>query len=448
MTELSDTKDRISCADVALFLDEELSDVLSVEEQEEVSRHLSGCPQCSDFIKLTAALPLFAEELSKDELNFAVHKVMTRARQKRQEDHRRTYRRPIFALAASIALLTLAGIGLFRQSLFTPEAAETAALFQCSPTAPAEPTAGVFMTYCDDDKKPKTVVDNGGDVKVSLQSGTIGLFVDPNRPDKRKVAVETPQGTVRVKGTMFTVRVENENTWVEVFRGVVEIVPKDEDAAAFNVAAGHGVDLVSGKTFVLTDRKTDMLKKQLRESALKEGTVDARGGDAEIPEALSSNDATEPADAPPVSDSTEPVTEPHRGADGAPRHTLASMYDLIQEAQSCLIDRDWKCAAARYREVLGRYSRRPESMAVLISLAKVELRYLGAPKEALAHYKKYQRRAPNGPLAEEALFGIAEAYRRLGRTDDEEKTLRRFIEKFPKSSLTQKARTRMNQLRK
>jgi outer membrane protein assembly factor BamD (BamD/ComL family) len=123
------------------------------------------------------------------------------------------------------------------------------------------------------------------------------------------------------------------------------------------------------------------------------------------------------------------------------------MYTLTQEAQSCLIDRDWTCAAARYREVLTRFPRRPESMAVLISLAKIEMRYLGAPKDALTHYKTYQRRAPSGPLAEEALFGIAEAYRHLGVADKEEMTLSRFIEQYPESSLVQKARARLKQLR-
>ena len=122
------------------------------------------------------------------------------------------------------------------------------------------------------------------------------------------------------------------------------------------------------------------------------------------------------------------------------------MDDLIQDAQSCLLLRDWNCAASRYREVLGRYSRRPESAAVLISLAKIELRHLRLPNQALGHYRDYLSRLPNGPLAEEALLGTAEAYRRMGLEARERETLQGFLQRFPKSSLSGKARSRLNQL--
>ena len=96
--------------------------------------------------------------------------------------------------------------------------------------------------------------------------------------------------------------------------------------------------------------------------------------------------------------------------------------------------------------MLARYSKRPESTAALISLAKIELRHLDAPRKALAHFTAYQRRAPNGPLAEEALFGIAGAYQRLGNDDEERAALRRFVERYPRSSLRGKARARLAEL--
>ena len=122
------------------------------------------------------------------------------------------------------------------------------------------------------------------------------------------------------------------------------------------------------------------------------------------------------------------------------------MDALIQDAQSCLIDRDWQCAAARYHEVLNRYAARTESASVLISLAKIELRHLNRPDNALTHYRTYQQRAPKGPLIEEAYLGIANAYRQLGNPAKEAETLRQFAERFPKSSLSGKARARLKQL--
>ena len=83
---------------------------------------------------------------------------------------------------------------------------------------------------------------------------------------------------------------------------------------------------------------------------------------------------------------------------------------------------------------------------MLITLAKIELRHLNSPKKALAHYGTYLRQAPNGPLAEEALLGMAHSYRRLGLEDREAETLQRYIERYPKSGLLGKARSRLEQL--
>jgi TolA-binding protein len=67
-------------------------------------------------------------------------------------------------------------------------------------------------------------------------------------------------------------------------------------------------------------------------------------------------------------------------------------------------------------------------------------------KQALTHYGAYLQQAPNGPLAEEAFLGTADAYRQLGHEDKEADTLRRFVERFPESSLISKARARLKQL--
>ncbi len=437
MTVLSDKRNTMSCTDISLLLDKELS-ALSAEENDAVSRHLSQCSQCNEFMTLFSNLPLFPGELSKDELNFAIHRVQARVQQQKRTPHPQKARRFAFAFAASFALLTLTGVvGL---SLFSSKS-EDAGLAQCSPTAPSKLVAGVYMTYCDTRRKPETIIEGGGDVRVSLRKGPIGLLIDPNRPNKRKVVVETPQGLVKVKGTVFTVNVGRENTWVEVFRGVVEVISREKEET-FNVAAGHGADLVNGNTFRLSAPKTGSLHRRLMALTLEEPLEEGTG-----PAAISSNqETTDPNGTDELESSNLVTAESHHGINRTTRQPVESMYDLIQQAQSCLIDRNWKCAAARYRTVLTHYSRRPESMAVLISLAKVELRYMNSPKSALTHYKNYQRRAPNGPLAEEAQFGIAEVYQRLGRSHDEKKALRRFIQRFPESSHVKKARSRLKQL--
>ena len=85
-------------------------------------------------------------------------------------------------------------------------------------------------------------------------------------------------------------------------------------------------------------------------------------------------------------------------------------------------------------------------MSALISLAKIELRHLGRPKQALNRFTAYKKRYPKGPLIEEAIFGMAECHRRLGNQTKELEILRAFVKKHPRNSLTAKAKRRIKEL--
>lgn len=448
MMETTGGQDLMSCAEVASLLEKEVSEEpLSSEEQRSVERHLSHCAGCRDFVRLTSNLPLFVDELSKDDVDAAIRAVMAN-----EDNFGRTTHSPkdtwlIFAAAASIAAITLVGASLLSVVPESPSAPSLA--FRCEPSAPSELVPGVFMTYCDG-LAPHAVVEDDGDVRVALPAGTVGFSIDPQRPHQRPVVVTTPLGEVRVKGTVFTVRVGRGNAVVEVFRGVVEVVPATRTGAVYEVSAGYGAMLLNHTTFELSDPKTEMLRQRLAEAVAAAGddTPTAAIGDEtsskDTPEEIPPESLDEPSA--PENPERRELSGSRHGAGAPSRQRSASLDALIQDAQSCLIDREWKCAAARYREALKRYSGLPESKAVLISLAKIELRHLNAPKEALAHFRKYQQQVPNGPLAEEALFGTAQAYRRLGIEDKERETLRLFIERYPQSSMRKKAQARLTQL--
>ena len=440
-SDRNDGKDRISCADVTLLFDEQVSGTLAEADRLAVSQHLRSCLQCSEFVQLTGGFRQFGETLSASELDVAVRRVQQQARSSSSALlqlpwYRGTTGRWIVAAAASV-IAALAAV-LFYASTPTPGPSDGAADFQCVAALPEEPIAGVHLTYCKGDGRPAFSVRDGGDIRVVLQHGAVGLSIDPERPNPHKVSVETRHGTVEVKGTVFTVRVDRENTWVEVFRGVVQVVPTDENAEPFTVKSGFGADVSRGKRFELSAPKTEMLRARLALSVAPSETIEA-----EIDTDLGDTADTDDADTGDTGPSAKGAV--HRRSNTAAKQS-DGMYDLIQAAQSCLIDKKWECAAEQYRLVLKRYPRRPETPAVIISLAKVELRYLGTPKDALSHYTAYQRRAPNGPLAEEALYGIAEAHRRLDDEKAETDTLRRFVERFPQSSLAGKARARLAKL--
>jgi TolA-binding protein len=258
---------------------------------------------------------------------------------------------------------------------------------------------------------------------------------------------------------VFTVHVDTRRSQVEVYRGVVEFVPTTPTDDALSVTAGQGADLRHQRVFALSSPKTASIRAALEDNAHHRSRAMAPAAE----DGLSVSESREPKvalDNPTPTDvpgnhasagrtrSTTLNTDarPETAAASPSKHNVPTIDSLIKEAQSCLIARDWMCASSRYQGILKHYPKRPESTAALISLARIELRHLGMPKKALDHYRTYQKRAPNGPMAEEALFGIAETYRRLGRKDLEQATLRRFIQRFPDSSQINRAHTRLRQL--
>lgn len=455
MNAMIDTPDGphgISCADAMLLVEKGISEEsISAAEQQAVDHHLHGCGACREFVRWTSELPGIADELSAGELDSAVSSILKNRREFRGHVSRRTIQRRVVA-AASIAAVTLLGIVV--SALLSNEPAALDVSFQCTPARPTEPVSGVMMTYCDDEQ-PGIIIENGGDVRISLRKGTVGLRIDPSRPNRHSVTVDTAHGQVRVKGTVFAVHVDSDTAWVEVFRGVVEVVAAERNDRAVFVSAGHGAALDTHKTFTLSAPKAEVLLKPLHDAAVDDGVDKGLAGDStviehedeQVPDPVVTLDSGVSVEGGHQTELSEQVEgDSRRGAGSDSKRVVPSIDALIQGAQSCLLVRDWNCAAARYQEVLQYYSGRPESTAALIGLAKIELRHLNKPKKALAHYRAYQQRAPEGPLAEEALFGIAEVYRRIGSRDKETETLRRFVAKYPKSSLLEKAHARLEEL--
>lgn len=465
MMESSGASDRISCAEAGVLLEKRISEeILSDAEQQALTHHENDCPLCREVVKWISILPQRADDLSEIE-TLAARKRFVENRGRLEAGAQR--RKKVWALvgaAAAIAAVVL--VGVFRRSSLPIASDEGAIAINCVPALPTEPVPGVFMTYCDD-KEPGVLIVNGGDVRVSLRDGAVGLRIDPKRRDPHKVVVDTPEGEVRVKGTVFTVELQRDSARVEVFRGVVEFVPKVKGVLPLQVAAGRGADLMQHQLFDLSSPRTEPLRRALEAKlALKrQAENETVGGESAAAQAsaersppfdfLDSGTADGLEEQAPVAPVESGEMETEATADGfrfsataASKRSPPSIDALVQDAQSCLIDRDWTCAAARYQDVLKHYPGRPESTAVLISLAKIELLRLHLPKKALDHYELYQRQAPRGPMAEEALFGIAEACRRLGQQDREAETLRLFVERYPQSSQLEKARARLHQLAK
>ncbi len=449
MTEPSVERNRKACAEVMLLFEKTLvEEVLSVGERQVMDSHLARCARCRNLVKLTSGLSLFVEETDRDRIDDAVRSVSRALRYERQAAQGLKGRwKTVLTAGAAAACLLIAGAVV---RLWVLDSPRSSAPSSCLASLPKEPVSGVFVTYCEG-AEPRVVRSDNG-LRVSLSEGAVGLFVDPKRPNKRKVVVETPRGEVRVKGTLFTVQVDRDDARVDVYRGVVEVAPKqDDDNEAFQVAAGFSAKLGKRATHALHNADEDTLQKALRSVAASDSPdktkTEGEGNETPTMEepARSLGETSHEADS-----REEPAASlaenPRRDADRGPKRTPASMDALLHDAQSCLLIHDWECAASKYQELLRLYSGRPESAAVLISLAKIELRHLNLPGDALDHYQTYERRSPNGPLLEEALLGKADVYRRLGQKQSEVDTLRVYLDRFPGSSLSGKARARLKQL--
>lgn len=447
MTSFSDGREPVSCAEVRSLFDKTLlEEVLSPEEQRRVDNHLSQCPRCKRLFALASALPLFVDK-TDGRFEAGIAAVMEDWHRRREEKQHPKNRWKSVAIASAIATLAVVGVwnlrGVLHSSVVpSPE-------LPCVPSARIEAASGVFMAYCDSDEPMVSV--NADETRVLLRRGFAALLVEPERPGKKNVIVETAFGEVRVKGTLFAVHVEEDNAWVEVIQGSVEVVPKKKEGVAFQVAAGNGSELTQRALFNVSESVEDMFIQMLVKPSdtldeTPNETISAQRIALDSSEAKGKDSAEVETD--PIDNSDLIEKEIHnRFRDSSTRHTALSVQTLIEEARACLLIRDWACAASRYQETLRISPKRQGLTTVLISLAKIELRHLNRPKKALIHYKTYLQQAPNGPLAEEAFFGMANSYRRLGLKEREEETLRRFIERYPKSNLAGKVRDRISQLR-
>ncbi|MBN2717608.1 MAG: tetratricopeptide repeat protein [Deltaproteobacteria bacterium] len=428
----------------ALFEKFVLEEQLSREEHEQFRKHTENCPRCGNAFRLTSALPKLALMASEGDYEAEISQVLDILQAERDRNKKRVRIGVILAAAAMPLLAILIGKSVFQDTPTEPATLNVAAS-ACLPAASVEPVPGVHLNHCEGDALSTTVKD--GMVAVSLQHGTVALSVDPNRPNKKTVSVMAPQGEVRVKGTVFAVHVDQrDNTHVEVFRGTVAVVPVGDDAVAFDVSAGHGAQLVQRQVYALENPAGQVLVDALPQSG--SGAIDHTADSVEpSPDVASA--AAVPQTISEISDrngtSVSHRTTHSTGANGR-MPASKSMDALIENARVCLLSHDWHCAAANYNSVLNKYARLPESNTVLISLAKIELRHLGNPQKALKHFNTYLRKVPDGPLAEEALLGMANSYRQLKLEDKEKKALQRFVSEYPNSALRTKASNRLEQL--
>ena len=416
----------------------------SMEQREILQAHLDSCGSCKNVSEFSDAFQAVAESLDASDFIDEISAVLSQGRQQKQMEERMPMRRSRLAAGIAIAAVLCAGMWWVWQS--TGGSISSADVGPCEAAAIIQPVAGVSMTRCTRDAAPAVAV-IGGEVTVRLTHGAVALSVDPNRQNPHPVSVDTPKGRVEVKGTLFTVHADDSGAQVEVLRGVVTVTPQELPKRALSVAAGNGARIDSGNIYPLKEPAFEVLTTALAGHPDSTEPAAALALTSGIPEDDNRPDAGDTPRALPEVDS--PASRHGTGLKNGASSMGPSektMEALIASARECLLAHDWEGAAERYSKVVKNHGHRPGASSVLISLAKLELRRLGAPEKALKHYQAYMQKEPGGPLAEEALLGIAKSHRKIGDTEAERKTLQQLLEQFPRSSMAVKVRNRLAQL--
>ncbi|MBN2717380.1 MAG: FecR domain-containing protein [Deltaproteobacteria bacterium] len=450
MMESMGTPNQLSCEAAELLLEKRVveEDFTNTEESL-LTSHLASCEQCRDISMITSQLHVFANSPSAAEVDHAVETLLQQLTfddQTRMPSRFTSRRRWVYLAAAGLilALLTVLGVRLFTGG------SSAGAGMDCTPGATQVLADGVVMRECQGTAR-EIRVDAAGQVLVTLREGAVAFSVDPARRHRQPVRVTTPLAAVEVKGTVLGVYVHGDDSGVEVYRGTVGVTPAAFGQPAYDVTAGQGMAFGQRTAYALEMSRTRRISSGFVTSPEASGNSGRRSSDVAGNDGKSKPAVSEPMGSVKGNVSPEPRADGDAGhIDGRSgrwnRDSVQSMDSLLRGAQQCLIDRDWQGAAERYRHILKRYPNTPGATTVLVSLARIELRYLGAPRAALRHYQLYQKKLPNGPLAEEALYGITEAYHRLGENSLETATLRQFVSRYPGSALSPRANARLSRL--
>jgi hypothetical protein len=262
---------------------------------------------------------------------------------------------------------------------------------------------------------------------VSMQSGMALFSVDPRQP-REGFFIDTPAGTVRVKGTLFTVVVSPENeVFIKLHRGQLEV--ESPGGAIESLTSGNLVNLNGQRP----------AKPAVNEKVLSQLQALRCMDRGELFTELSHFECLGTGESAPVQSLR------HRPPPGTNRSHTPSIKDLMEQARHRKAEGNWWGAAASYEEVIRRYPNCDEARTSMVSLAQIRLKHQDNPRGAIRQFSNYLKRP--GPLSREAMFGRAEAFRALGDRAGEERALGEFLDTFPNGFYAKAVSKRLKQLR-
>ncbi|MBN2529323.1 MAG: FecR domain-containing protein [Deltaproteobacteria bacterium] len=264
--------------------------------------------------------------------------------------------------------------------------------------------------------------------EVEINQGKALFSVDPQK-SREGFFVRTPNGRIKVTGTLFTVEVgDRGEVDVRLHRGKVEI--QSGKGGVHYVEAGQTATLRDHSVGVRASNDNNQGTSQL----YKLGCFDSGQTFSELTRQDCDSQRVLSEDARAMRGSRQPAN----------RTKVSSLSELLHAARVARRDGDWETAASMYRQLIRDFPGTANSRTALVTLAEIELKQLNAPKAALKHFNAYLK-SP-GALEREALYGKAKAYRAMNNGKLEQKTLKQLVASFPSGPISQAADKRLQEL--
>ncbi len=121
--------------------------------------------------------------------------------------------------------------------------------------------------------------------------------------------------------------------------------------------------------------------------------------------------------------------------------------DWLEDGNHLRAQKAWRDADESYARAIYAAPQSSAAYVARVASAGLHLDHLRDPRGALGRYRGALKARPNGPLSEEARYGIAECYRALRNPEGERAALEEFVQKHPDAGLAAKARRRILELR-
>jgi hypothetical protein len=155
--------------------------------------------------------------------------------------------------------------------------------------------------------------------------------------------------------------------------------------------------------------------------------------------------APEPVPVAPEHAPVEPAPVPPL-PESAPLPSNAPVEDIVSLANQRRKEKRWRAAEELYELAMRDHAGTDAAAIATVASASLHLDHLADPAGALRRFHKALHLRPDGALAEEARWGLAETHRALGDGAAERAALRTFLSAHPRSVNAGRARQRLAEL--